>query len=162
MDIFWQGAQSAIGDISLFLIFVAIAIGVGVFFGRTKLLSIMIDVYIARALVAVIPGKWIALTDYQDIIIFSIVFGVLFLTDQRLFDIHLSNRGSDFFWRLVVMSVLVSGMLVSTLLSLLPQKEVLGVISQTAYGYFTNPFFAVLWMTLPLLILLFINRRLRD
>jgi hypothetical protein len=149
------------GDVSLLLIFLAIALAIGFFFGRTKLLSIMIDVYIARVFVAVIPQGWIAAVSYGDAIIFGIVFVFLFIMDQRLFDIHLSNRGSDFFWRLVVMSILVTGMILSPALSYLPDSLVLSVISETTKSYFTAPLAAVFWMAMPLLMVIFINGKLR-
>ncbi|MEI9966288.1 MAG: hypothetical protein WDN67_01290 [Candidatus Moraniibacteriota bacterium] len=153
-------AENLTGDLSLILLFVGLSIGFGFVFGRTKLLSVMIDVYVARALVSVIPTDWIADAAYANVIIFSLVFIFLLLIDQRLFDIHLSNRGSDFFWRLGVMSLLVTGMVLSSFLFFFPQEVALDYLSHTVYGYFTNPFPSVFWMLGPLFVLFFINKRL--
>jgi hypothetical protein len=148
------------GDLSLLLLFVGLAMAFGFVFGRTKLLSVMIDVYVARALVAVIPGDWISAVDFANVIVFTLVFVFLLITDQRLFDIHLSNRGSDFFWRIGVMSLLVTGMVVSSFLFFFPEDIALDYLSKTVYGYFTAPLASVFWMVMPLFMLFFINRRL--
>jgi hypothetical protein len=161
MEIFDDLSKLA-GDFSFLLFFVAIAVGAGFFFGRTKLLSIMIDVYIARALVAVVPSDWIASVAYSETILFLLIFGFLFLVDQRLFDLHISGRGADFFWRVGVMGVLITGMVASSLFVYLPKDFVQSYISASLYGYFTEDVWQMFWMTAPLLALMFINRRLRD
>jgi hypothetical protein len=162
IDSVLESLPTIAGDASIVLIFLAASLALGFFFGRTKLLSIMIDVYVARALVAVIPSEWVASVVYSDVIIFSLVFVFLLLTDHKLFDIHLSNRGSDFFWRVGVMSILVVGMLTSTFLSFFPAEEALEVMSQTLYSYFASENANMFWMLTPLFVLSFINKRLRD
>lgn len=150
------------GDFSFVFIFLAIALGVGFFFGRTKLIAIMIDIYIARALVAVIPADWIASVTYTDTIIFVLAFVFLLLVDYRLFDLHLSSRMSGFFWRVVIMGVLVTGMFASSLFSYLPQATVLQYVSETLYSYFVSDIAQMFWLIAPLIMLGFINYRLRD
>jgi hypothetical protein len=88
---------------------------------------------------------------------------LVFLTaiDKRLFDLHISNAGTDFFWRLIVTSMLVVGMIVSIVLSFLPKSVALGLISVTAYGCFASQIAVIFWMVVPLLTLLFINNRLK-
>ncbi len=162
MEIISEYLPTLAGDISFVLILLVATVVLGFFFGRTKLISIMIDVYVARALVAVIPSDWIATVQYSDAIIFSLVFVFLLLTDHRLFDIHLSSRGSDFFWRVGVMSILVVGMLVSTFLSFFPKDDALGVMSKTLYSYFASDGANMFWMIAPLIALSFINNRLKD
>jgi hypothetical protein len=162
MEILLEKLPTLAGDASFVLIFIAAVVALGFFFGRTKLISIMIDVYVARALVAVIPGDWIATVAYSDAIIFSLAFVFLLLTDHRLFDIHLSNRGRDFFWRVGVMSILVMGMLVSTFLSFFPQEDALEFMSKTLYSYFASEGANMFWTIMPLLALAFINKRLKD
>ncbi len=149
------------GDFSFLLIFGAVALAVGFFFGRTRLIYLMLDVYIARALVSVIPGDWIALVAYSNAIIFLLVFAFLFFTDHRLFDLHIPARASGFFWRVVIMGVLITGMIVSSLFSYLPEKEVLEYVSKTLYSYFVSDMAKMFWMITPLIVLGFINRR-RD
>lgn len=150
------------GDFSFLFIFIAIALVAGFFFGRTKLLSIMIDVYIARVLVSIIPDGWISSVAFSDVIIFVIVFLFLLFTDYRLFDLHIPARASGFIWRVGGMGILVTGMIVSSLLSYLPKAVVLQYVSESLYSYFVSDIAQMFWMITPLLVLAFINRRYRD
>lgn len=149
------------GDISFLLIFVVVCIALGVYFGRTQLLGILIYGYVSAALLHVFPVEWMSFSPYGRAIIFLALVIFLVLVGDYLFDIHISNAGSDFFWRVMIMSFLTGGMLLSILLTLVPKTEALRYISATVYGYFALPLAQVLWMTVPLLFLLFINKRLR-
>jgi hypothetical protein len=149
------------GDFSFALIFFAITLGVGFFLGRTRLIYLMIDVYIARALVSVIPGDWISLVSYSDTIIFLLVFAFLFFTDHRLFDLHIPSRASGFFLRVIVMGVLITGMITSSVFNYLPKEMVLEYVSVTLYSYFVSEWAQMFWMIMPLIVLAFINKK-RD
>ncbi|OGI21270.1 MAG: hypothetical protein A2808_01200 [Candidatus Moranbacteria bacterium RIFCSPHIGHO2_01_FULL_55_24] len=149
------------GDLSLLLLFVGLSLIFGFVFGRSKLISVLIDVYVARALVAILPHDWISSASYSNVIIFALLFLFLLAMDQRLFDIHISNVGADFFWRIFVTSILVTGLVVSSFFFFLPKAVALDFISVTAYGYFASPAALIFWMVTPLLSLLFINNRLK-
>lgn len=149
------------GDLSLLLIFLVLSLALGFILGRWKLVNILIDVYIAVAFLSILPKELLAFSPYAKAGVF---FGLLFfliMIDNRLFDVHITSAGTDFFWRLFVMSILVTGMLVSVTLAFLPKAMALSYISPAAYGYFASPLALVFWMTLPLLSLLFINNRLK-
>ena len=98
-------APNLAGDVSLLFLFIGISIGLGFFLGRSRLISILIDVYIARALVAILPASWLSFSALGGAIVFLALFFVLFFTDRRLFDLHLSNASTDFFWRVFVMGI---------------------------------------------------------
>lgn len=149
------------GDMSLLLLFVGMSLVLGFVFGRWKLINILINVYIALAFIGVLPQGLFDASPYAKAIAFVILLVVLTMIDQRLFDLHISNAGTDFFWRLFVTSILVTGMIVSALLSFLPQSVAFDFISATAYGYFASPGALIFWMVVPLLSLLFINNRLK-
>ncbi|MFZ2187548.1 MAG: hypothetical protein WAV46_02895 [Candidatus Moraniibacteriota bacterium] len=149
------------GDLSLLFLFVGMSLGFGFVFGRWKLINILINVYIALAFIGVIPATWFAASLYAKAGMFVVLLIFLTAIDNRLFDLHISNAGTDFFWRLFVTSMLVTGMVVSVILSFLPQKIALGYISATAFGYFASPLALIFWMVVPLLSLLFINNRLK-
>ncbi|PIP25269.1 MAG: hypothetical protein COX32_04700 [Candidatus Moranbacteria bacterium CG23_combo_of_CG06-09_8_20_14_all_41_28] len=59
------------------------------------------------------------------------------------------------------MSILVTGIIISVILSFLTYKIALSFISLSAYGYFASPIALIFWMVVPLLTLLFINNRLK-
>lgn len=149
------------GDLSLLFLFIGISLVLGFVFGRYKLVNILINVYIGLAVVAVLPEGWLDFSLYGEAITFLAVLVVLTLVDQRLFDIHMSNAGTDFFWRLIVTSLLVTGLIVSVLLSYLPEKTALQFISESAYQYFASPTALLFWTILPIVSLFFINKRLR-
>jgi len=156
-----QLPKNIAGDMSLLFLFIGMSLAFGFIFGRWKLINILINVYIALAFVGVIPREMFITSVYMKAGIFIIILVILTAIDKRLFDLHISNVGSDFFWRLFVMSILVTGMIVSVTLSFLPQKIALGYISVGAYGYFASPTALIFWMIVPLLSLLFINNRLK-
>jgi hypothetical protein len=164
MDIFasfFSSLGKSAGDISFLLVFILLSLGVGFLFGRWKLINILINIYIALAFVGVLSSEFLDFSIYGKLIAFFVI--VLFLTaiDNRLFDVHIASAGTDFFWRLFVMSVLVTGFFVSTVFSLLPQKVALSYISLSVYGLFATPIAEIIWMAVPLLVLLFINNRLK-
>lgn len=149
------------GDMSLLLLFVGMSLVLGFVFGRWKLINILINVYIALAFIGVLPESLFAGSSYLKAGVFVALLVILTAIDKRLFDLHISNAGTDFFWRLFVTSILVTGMIVSVLLSFLPQSVAFDFISATAYGYFASPGALIFWMVVPLISLLFINNRLK-
>lgn len=149
------------GDVSLLLLFIGMSLVFGFVFGRWKLINILINVYIALAFVGVLPESLFTGSSYLKAGTFIILLIILTAIDKRLFDLHISNAGTDLFWRLIVMSLLVTGMVVSVTLSFLPKVIALGFISPLAYGYFASSGALIFWMVAPLLSLLFINNRLK-
>lgn len=149
------------GDLSLLLFFIGISLVFGFVFGRGKLINILINIYIALAFMTVLPVSLFALSVYAQSASFIVLLVILTAIDSHLFDLHISNSGTDFFWRLFMMSLLITGTLVSVVLSFLPKAIALGFISSAAYGYFASPWALIFWMVTPLLLLLFINNRLR-
>lgn len=149
------------GDMSLLFLFIGMSLVLGFVFGRFKMINILINVYISLAFIGIIPEHIFSISPYAKSGIFILLLVFLTAVDRRLFDLHFSNVGTDFFWRLFVMSILVTGIIVSVLLSFLPYKVALSFISLSAYGYFASPFALIFWMVVPLLSLLFINNRLK-
>lgn len=164
INTFFEGlniSPNLAGDLSLLLLFVGVSIGLGFFLGRARLITILISIYIARALMTILPAEWMSFSLYGEALFFVIIFLGLFFVDRRLFDLHLSNTGTDIFWRIFVMGVLVAGLLVSSILYYLPKAVALNFISPTLYSYFASATALTVWMILPLVGLLFINNRLK-
>lgn len=154
-------SQSVAADLSFLMMFCGLSLAIGVFFGRFKLINILINAYIALAFIVVLPGELYQTSEYTKAGIFILLLVFLTAIDERLFDLHISSAGTDLFWRLIVMSLLVSGMLSSMLLGLLPRAITKGLISEHVFWVFASPLAAVLWLAVPLLMLLFINNRLK-
>lgn len=149
------------GDLSLVLLFVGIAVAMGFIFGRWKLVNILINVYITVALIGILPSDWFVFSVYAKAFTFLGVLAFLTAVDERLFDIHITSAGTDFFWRFFVTSFLVSGTVVSTFFSFLPRSIALQWITPTLYGYVASQWALIFWLVVPLFSLFFINKRLR-
>ena len=149
------------GDFSFLFVFIALSLGAGFLFGRWKLMNILINIYISLAFVGVLSIEFLGFSVYGKLVAFLAILTFLTATDDRLFDIHIASAGTDLFWRLFVMSILVTGFFTSALFSLLPQKIVLSYISPFIYSLFATPIAGLIWMTIPLIVLLFINNRLK-
>lgn len=157
----WNLPKNIAGDLSLLLLFIGLSLVFGFVFGRWKLLNILINVYIALALISVLPASLFEAFTTLKAVVFVGLLVFLTAIDNRLFDLHISNAGTDFFWRLFIMSILVTGMIVSVILSFLPKAMALSFISVGAYGYFASSEALIFWTATPLLSLLFINNRLK-
>lgn len=149
------------GDISFLLVFLALCLVLGLYLGRSQLVSLVIYGYVGVALMTVFPSSFFDFSAYGKAIVFLAIFLFLFFVGDYLFDIHISNAGADFFWRILIMSFLAVGMLTSIVLTLLPKADVTKHLSPASSGYFVSPTAQVAWMVVPLLYLLFVNKRLR-
>ncbi len=149
------------GDLSLIALFVGVSLLVGFIFGRWKLVNILINVYIAVALVGVMPESWFILSVYAKAIVFITLLIALTMFDARLFDIHITSAGTDFFWRFLVTSFLVTGSVLSSIFSFLPKSVALSWVTPDLYFYIASPGALLFWLVVPILALFFINTRLR-
>lgn len=149
------------GDISLILLFVGVSLLAGFIFGRWRLVNILINVYISVALVSVIPDAWFAISVYAKAGVFIIFLTVLTMFDGRLFDIHITSVGTDFFWRFFVTSFLVTGSALSSIFSFLPKSVTLAWVTPDLYFYIASPWALLFWLVVPIIALFLINTRLR-
>lgn len=146
-------------DITLFLIIALLSFVFGMFIGRYKLITILINIYVAFAITMAVPAQYFS--DYLYKLIFFLA-GVIILTliSKRLFEIYISGSGSGFLWRVFVMSFLEVVFLISIILSIIPKKEALGYISKTAYEYLASDNARLIWMIVPLAFMFFIHKKL--
>jgi hypothetical protein len=149
------------GDLSLILLFVGISLLVGFIFGRWKLVNILINVYIAVALVGVMPESWFIVSVYAKAGVFIALLIALTMFDDRLFDIHITSAGTDIFWRFFVTSFLVTGSVLSSIFSFLPKSLALSWVTPDLYFYIASPWALLFWLVVPILALFLINTRLR-
>lgn len=149
------------GDLSLVLLFTGVSLLLGFIFGRWKLVNILINVYIAVALVGIVPPEWFVVSVYAKAGIFLVLLVFLTMFDNRLFDIHITSAGTDIFWRFFITSFLVTGSILSTLFNYLPQSLVLQWVTPHLYWYIASPWALLFWLVVPILSLFIINSRLR-
>lgn len=149
------------GDISLILLFIGVSLLFGFIFGRWKLVNILINVYIAVAIVGIMPAEWFLVNVYAKAGLFALILVLLTMFDDRLFDIHITSAGTDFFWRFFVTSFLVTGSVLSSIFNFLPKSIVLEWVSPNLYFYIASPWALMFWLIVPILSLFVINTRLR-
>lgn len=160
-DLFIKFGLSSIlaKDISFMLFFLLISVAFGMFIGRFRLINVLINVYIAIAVLTVMPKE--IFTPYSLAALFFFVVAVVVLTmvDSHLFDIHISGSGGSFFWRLFVMSFFEAGLIFSVLINFWDKNTLLKFISIDIYNIFAFEYMRIFWMLVPLGVLFFINKK---
>lgn len=146
------------GDILFLLTFVLISVVFGMLIGRFRLVNVLINIYIAIAILTVIPSEIMSVHSAASFVLFALIVLALTVVDSHLFDIHFSGSGTSFFWRLFLMSFFEMGLIFSVLLSLWPESVVLTHISSKVYICFASQVARIFWMITPLIFLFFINR----
>jgi len=143
----------------LLLALVFISFIFGMFIGRYRLLTVLINTYVSFAILSVIPPGFISDYSYELIAFLTLVVG-LTLLGKKIFEIHISGAGSGFLWRVFAMSFLEVTLLLSIILSILPKKTALSYVSSSSLDYLASPNARLIWMVAPLIFLFFIHKRL--
>lgn len=146
-------------DVTLLLVVVFVSFLFGMFVGRYRLITVLINIYITLALLYSVPEKY--LENYSaQLIFFSSLLIVLTFLGKKLFDISISGAGSGFMWRVFVMSFLEVMLIISIALSILPKKEALGYVSSKAFLYLASPNAQFIWLAIPLIFIFVIHKKL--
>lgn len=151
--------ENLAGDISFLIVFLFISIAFGMFVGRYRLINVLINVYIAIAVLTVIPKEVLEPVSLAALFVFVATVIILTMIDSHLFDIHISGSGGSFFWRLFVMSFFEAGLIFSVMISSWGSKTMLKYISSDVYELFASPYARIFWMLVPLIVLFFINKK---
>ena len=160
-DLFIKFGLSKIlaGDISFLIFFILISVGFGMFIGRFRLINVLINVYIAIAILTVMPKEIFSPYSLAALFFFVVAVIVLTMIDSHLFDIHISGSGGSFFWRLFVMSFFEAGLIFSVLISFWDKTTLLKFISIDIYNLYVSQYAKIFWMMAPLAVLFFINKK---
>jgi len=151
-------AASLTQDITLLIVVVLASFLFGIFIGRARLVSVLINTYIAFALVVVIPASY--LTDYTyKLLAFLVLVVILTLWGKRIFDVSFSGVGSGFMWKIFALSFLEVVLILSIVVSLIPKKEALAYVSTSSFGYLVADPMKLVWMAAPLIFLFFVQRK---
>ena len=146
-------------DVTLLLVVVFVSFIFGMFVGRYKLISILINIYVSLAIINAVPEKYMGDYTYR-LTGFLVLVILLTLVGKRLFEIYISGSGSGFLWRVFTMSFLEVVMLISITLSLVPKKVALEYVSPSSYEYLASENAKLLWLIIPLAFMFFIHKRL--
>ncbi|KKP67457.1 MAG: hypothetical protein UR66_C0014G0017 [Candidatus Moranbacteria bacterium GW2011_GWE1_35_17] len=146
-------------DISFVIFFLLISVAFGMLIGRFRLINVLINVYIAIAVLTVMPKDIFLPHSIVALLFFVVAVVVLTMVDSHLFDIHISGSGGSFFWRLFVMSFFEAGLIFSVLISFWDKTTLLKFISVDIYNLYVSEYARIFWMLAPLFILFFINKK---
>ncbi len=159
--IFSQMGFSASGmqDLIFLMIIVLGSFIFGSVIGRFRLISILINSYVALAILKAVPQGF--LTTYTNsLIFFFALFIVLILAGKKLFEIRIYGSGSGFLWRVFVVSFLEIMFLTSIVLTIIPKKVALVYVSRNVYQLIASPNAYFLWLIMPLVGLFFVRKKL--
>ena len=144
--------------VTLFLVILLISTIFWLLIGRFRLHNFLINIYISFALSQILPKDFMLFNKNSYALAFLIFLVFLTLMNKYLFDIHQSGSGLAI-WQVFVMSFFEVVLIFSILFSFLPSKDILAFMFKPALAYFIDPWWRVVWMTLPLVFLIFIKRR---
>jgi hypothetical protein len=150
------------GDISFLAIFALVSVAFGMFIGRFRLINVLINIYIAIAVLTVMPAEIFSPYSLAALFFFVVAVIVLTMVDSHLFDIHISGSGGSFFWRLFVMSFFEAGLIFSVIFSFWDKENLLKFISNDIYILFLSQYAKIFWMLAPLFVLFFINKKEKE
>lgn len=149
------------------LIFVMIAIGFfyGISRGRHKMVSSVINTYVALAVFNVVPIESIAhyikvenLFIVKTIVFFAIFLPLIFLMSRgrpRYFKSTIS------WWQVFLLSFIQTGLLIHIVFSFL-SPETTKQLAPLTKSFFANTNLTIWWLTIPLLFMIFLRRSGRD
>ncbi len=144
--------------VTVFLVMLAIAVILWLVVGKKRLHNSVMNIYLSFALVQVLPVNLISTNKNLSVLIFLILLVVLTLIGNYTFDIGLSGSGLAY-WQIFLMSFFEVGAVFSITASFLGDKQLLQYVSKDALFYFTSPWAKFTWLALPLLFLIYINKR---
>lgn len=147
-------------DIIFLAIIVLISFVFGMFIGRYRLVTVLINIYISLALLEAVPKNYLLSYSY-NLLFFFVLLISLTLAGKKLFEIHISGAGSGFLWRVFMTSFLEVMLLTSVTLTLLPKKIALSYVSRAIYYYLTSPIAYFFWLVVPLVFIIMIHKKLR-
>ncbi len=143
--------------VTVFLVMLAIAVVLWLVVGKKRLHNSVMNIYLSFALVQVLPVNLISTNKNLSVLIFLILLVVLTLFGNYTFDIGLSGSGLAY-WQIFLMSFFEVGAVFSITASFLGDKQLLQYVSKDALFYFTSPWAKFIWLALPLLFLIYINK----
>lgn len=149
------------------LIFVMIAIGFfyGISRGRHKMVSGVINTYVALAVFGAVPIESIAryIKVENLFIVKTVVFFALFLPL-----VFFMNRGRPRYlhsniawWQVFLLSFIQTGLLIHIVFSFL-SPETVRQLAPFTKSFFANTNLTIWWLTLPILFMIFLRRSGRD
>ena len=142
-------------DLLIIFLFIVSAFFYGFSLGRSRIIVILISIYMALAVTNVFPylGKTILAVHLErffafPILVFLLVFVILLFLFSRT-GFPQGIRGKSRWWEIILFSILHVGLLISVILSFLP-AEFLQEALPVSQIIFASALARFLWVTLPI------------
>ncbi len=153
-------------DLFLVLFFLVGALLYGLSLGKDRIIAIMVSIYMAVAIIQVIPQD---IVDYAlannitlEMTAFVALFAILFFALSRSALLNaMSMKAQGSWWQVVALSFLHVGLLVSVVMSFLP-PEILGHFSQQTQDVFLTEWARFGWMVAPVAAMLLLGGKDED
>ncbi len=152
-------SADGIQDLIFVVVIVLISFVFSVLIGRSRLIAVLINSYVALAILKAIPANF--LTTYTSSLLFFFSFFIgLFLLGKKLFEIRIYGSGSGFLWRVFALSFLEIMLLTSVTLSIIPKRIDSLYVSKNIYQLLASPNAYFFWLIMPLIGLLLVRKKL--
>ncbi len=151
-------SQKTIQDATLFLVIAFVSFVFGMLIGRYKLITVLINIYVAIALMSVLPANLLSDYSYRLVSFFIVIAGLTFF-GKKMFEVPVFGSGKSFLWRVFAMSFLEVMLMLSVTLSIAPKKEALSYISSNSYNYLVSENAMIFWMLAPLVFMFVIRKK---
>ena len=152
-------SPSIMQGITFLAIIILVSLAFGMFIGRFRLVTILVNIYISVAILKAIPSGYFS--DYSySLVFFFILLIALTLASKKFFEVRISGSGSSFLWRIFSLSFLEIMLLISIILTLMPKKIALEYVSKTIYQYVASPDAYLFWLVMPLIGLFLVRKKL--
>lgn len=153
-------------DLFIILFFLVASLIYGISMGRDRSIVVIVSIYMALAVVDYAPfvEKWIEGTAVQQLFIFKItsflvVFILLFylLAQSALLNTIASRSSAKSWWQAIIFSFLQVGLLISIVLSFLPEAS-LKELSDFTRMIFATETARFIWIALPIVLMALIRK----
>jgi hypothetical protein len=145
-------------DVTLLFAVIFVSFILGMFIGRYRLVSILINIYISLAITRAVPEKFFTDFLYGLIFFFACVI-ILTLLGKKLFEIHVSGMGSSYLWKVFVLSFFEVVLLIGITLTMIPKKLALEYVSASSFEYLASSNWQFFWLVVPLIFVFFIQKK---
>ncbi len=147
------------GDVSLFLVMILAGVVLMFLVKKTKLGAFTYAVYASYFITRVLYFDFMDKFSTKILIFLGLAFGLHYLLFKPTVVVKLGGRGIMKWVRRVFVAFLIVGLMATIILSWMPKKEVLDLLSPFSLKVFTTKSAQLLWAIIPLLTLFAIRKK---
>ncbi len=147
------------GDVSLFLMMVLAGVVLMFLVKKTKLGAFAYAVYASYFITEAVYFDFMDKFSTKILVFLGLAFGLHYLLFKPTVVVKLGGRGMMKWVRRIFISFLIIGLMATIILSWMPKKEVLDLLSPFSLKIFTTKSAHLLWTIIPLLALFAIRKK---